>query len=368
MRGLPGMRVLFVQALALGVLVAGAAAFTSMQRTVTLVVDGQATELRTYARDVGETLDRSNVTVGERDVLIPARDEPLANGQQVVVRTARPLVLDLDDRGPQVIWTTATNVDEALASLGVRADTSYVSVSRSSLIPRDGLAVQVRTPRAVSVLVDGERRSLTTTASTFREVLAESKVKVGKSDLVSVRLDDRPQPGAVMTVTRVSGRISVKSDPVPFKTETRKDSDLLVGTRNVLRAGRPGVVEKKYQLRIINGKRGDVRLVEKRFKVKPVTQIVVVGTKPVPKAPRAVASLNWAGLAACESGGRPTAVSSTGKYHGLYQFSIPTWRAVGGSGLPSQAPAAEQTARAQKLFQIANWRTQWPVCGVRLFS
>jgi uncharacterized protein YabE (DUF348 family) len=365
---MPGVRTLLVQALALGILITGAAAFTSMQRTVTLVVDGEATELRTYARSVGETLDRAGVTVGERDVLIPERGQPLANGDEVIVRTARPLVLDLDDRGPQVIWTTAANVDEALASVGVRASASFVSVSRSSLIPRDGLAVQVRTPRPVTVLADGERQDLTTTASTFREVLAQSKVAVGKRDLVSVRLDDRPQPGDVVTVTRVSGRTTIKSDPVPFSTQTRKDSSKFVGTRIVERAGRPGVVEKKYELRIINGKRSGVRLVEKRFKAKPITQIVVIGTKPIPRAPRAVANLNWPGLAACESGGRPTAVSSTGKYHGLYQFSIPTWRAVGGSGLPSKASPSEQLARAQKLFQIANWRTQWPVCGVRLFS
>jgi uncharacterized protein YabE (DUF348 family) len=365
---MPGVRTLLVQALALAILITGAAAFTSMQRTVTLVVDGQPTELRTYARSVGETLDRAGVTVGERDVLIPERDQPLANGQQVVVRTSRPLLLDLDDRGQQMIWTTAATVDEALASLGVRADSSYVSVSRSSLIPRDGLALQVRTPRAVTVLADGKRQDLTTTASSFREVLTQAKVGVGKRDIVSMRLDDRPQPGAVVTVTRVSGRTLLQSEPVPFRTLTRKDSSKLVGSRVVERAGRPGIVEKRYEIRIINGKRAGTTLISKRFKADPVTQIVVVGTKPVPKAPRAVARLNWPALAACESGGRPNAVSSTGKYHGLYQFSIPTWRAVGGKGLPSKAPAAEQLARAQKLFQIANWKRQWPVCGVRLFS
>lgn len=368
MPGKSGVRTLLVQALALGLLITGAAAFTSMQRTVTLVVDGQPTELRTYARSVGETLDRAGVTVGERDVVIPERDEALADGEQVTVRTARPLVLDLDDRGPQMIWTTAASVDEALTSLGVRADTSFISVSRSSLIPRDGLAVQVRTPRAVTVLADGERQDLTTTAASFRDVLAQSKITVGKRDIVSVRLDDRPLPGAVVSVTRVSGRTKIQSDPVPFATQTRKDGSKLVGTRIIERAGRPGIVEKKYDIRIINGKRSSATLVSKRYKAKPITQIIVIGTKPIPRAPRAVASLNWPALAACESGGRPTAVSSTGKYHGLYQFSIPTWRAVGGAGLPSQAPAAEQLSRAQKLFQIANWKTQWPVCGVRLFS
>src|SRR5215212_3233512 len=55
-------------------------------------------------------------------------------------------------------------------------------------------------------------------------------------------------------------------------------------------------------------------------------------------------------IAACESGGDPTAVSSNGMYHGKYQFSVATWAAVGGSGLPSQAPEAEQDMRAAMLY------------------
>jgi hypothetical protein len=61
------------------------------------------------------------------------------------------------------------------------------------------------------------------------------------------------------------------------------------------------------------------------------------------------------------------AVSASGKYHGLYQFSLSTWAGVGGSGLPSQASAAEQTMRAQMLFDRSG-AGQWPHCGPRLFS
>src|SRR5699024_6781192 len=59
--------------------------------------------------------------------------------------------------------------------------------------------------------------------------------------------------------------------------------------------------------------------------------------------------LNWSALAACESGGNAGIVSANGMYHGLYQFDVQTWKSVGGSGLPSQASAAEQTKRAQIL-------------------
>jgi uncharacterized protein YabE (DUF348 family) len=361
-------RMLLVQVLALTVLVGAGAAYASLQRTTTIVVDGQARTVTAFGTTVADALADAGVVVQDRDLVVPAPDEPLAAGGTITVATARPLSLDLDGRGPQVVWTTATSVDEALASFGVRADSAYVSVSRSAAIPREGLALQVRTPQPVNVIADGEEQQLSTTAATFADVLSEAGVEVGRRDLVSVPLTEAPEAGATIAVTRVTGRTTVRSDPVAFRTEVRKDASRFTGTRITVREGRPGVVVKRYQVRFLDGRRAGVRLVDKKVTVKPVTRVVVVGTKPAPKVPRDVASLNWRALAACESSGRPTAVSPTGKYHGLYQFSIPTWRAVGGSGLPSQAPASEQTARAQKLFQIANWRTQWPVCGVRLFS
>ena len=67
-------------------------------------------------------------------------------------------------------------------------------------------------------------------------------------------------------------------------------------------------------------------------------------------------------IAQCESGGDPTAVSSNGMYHGKYQFAVETWAAMGGSGLPSQAPEAEQDMRAAMLYERSG-PGQWPVCG-----
>ena len=67
-------------------------------------------------------------------------------------------------------------------------------------------------------------------------------------------------------------------------------------------------------------------------------------------------------IAACESGGDPTAVSADGTYRGKYQFDRQTWAAVGGSGDPAAAPEAEQDRRAAILYARAG-SSPWPVCG-----
>ncbi len=67
-------------------------------------------------------------------------------------------------------------------------------------------------------------------------------------------------------------------------------------------------------------------------------------------------------IAACESGGDPTAVSADGTYRGKYQFDYGTWESVGGHGDPAAAPEAEQDYRAALLYSRSG-SSPWPVCG-----
>ena len=69
-----------------------------------------------------------------------------------------------------------------------------------------------------------------------------------------------------------------------------------------------------------------------------------------------------AAIAQCESGGDPKAVSANGLYFGKYQFSLSTWRSVGGRGNPVDASEAEQDRRAARLLRRDGTKP-WPVCG-----
>ena len=67
-------------------------------------------------------------------------------------------------------------------------------------------------------------------------------------------------------------------------------------------------------------------------------------------------------IAQCESGGNPSAVSADGTYRGKYQFDRDTWRAMGGSGDPADAPEAEQDRIAAALL-AQRGTAPWPVCA-----
>jgi peptidoglycan hydrolase CwlO-like protein len=70
-----------------------------------------------------------------------------------------------------------------------------------------------------------------------------------------------------------------------------------------------------------------------------------------------------AAIAACESGGNPSAVSPSGLFRGKYQFDPATWQRLGGQGAdPAAAPEAEQDRVAGILYGRQG-AAPWPVCG-----
>lgn len=72
----------------------------------------------------------------------------------------------------------------------------------------------------------------------------------------------------------------------------------------------------------------------------------------------------WDQIAKCESGGNWSINTGNGYYGGL-QFTLGSWKGVGGSGYPNQVSREEQIARAQILQSRQGWGA-WPACTARL--
>ncbi|MFN2615595.1 MAG: transglycosylase family protein [Thermoleophilaceae bacterium] len=68
-------------------------------------------------------------------------------------------------------------------------------------------------------------------------------------------------------------------------------------------------------------------------------------------------------IARCESGGDPRAISRSGRYRGRYQFSMATWRALGGRGDPARAAGRLQDRLALRLYRRRG-TAAWPHCAV----
>ncbi|MEV6536167.1 ubiquitin-like domain-containing protein [Streptomyces sp. NPDC051639] len=358
------LRRLLPQALVVAFLAGGTSAFVASDKAVELTVDGKPRTLHTFADDVSELLRGEGVRVGPHDVVAPAPGTPLTSGDEVAVHYGRPVHLTLDGHRRRV-WTTAATVDGALEQLGVRAEGAYLSASRSRPIGREGLALDVRTERTVTIMADGRARTIRTNAATVAEAVEEAGITLRDQDTTSVPSGSFPRDGQTVSVMRITGSREIREEAIPFEVTRTNDPSLFRGTEVVDRTGEPGTRRVLYLLRTVNGVKERPRRMGAEVVREPRTQVVRVGTKPRPDSVKGADHLNWSGLAACESGGRPAAVDASGNYGGLYQFDTHTWRSLGGSGRPQDAPATEQTMRAKKLY-VRRGATPWPHCGGRL--
>jgi len=69
---------------------------------------------------------------------------------------------------------------------------------------------------------------------------------------------------------------------------------------------------------------------------------------------------SWDRLAQCESGGNWHINTGNGYYGGL-QFSLASWRGVGGTGYPHEHSRETQIAMGKRLWQQGGWK-HWPAC------
>ena len=101
----------------------------------------------------------------------------------------------------------------------------------------------------------------------------------------------------------------------------------------------------------------------------PVTAGPAAPAVPAPApspAPASPGGVNWAAIAACESGGNWSASTGNGFYGGL-QFTEQTWLGYGGgryAPTASQATPAQQIAVARQVL-AGQGIGAWPVCGPR---
>ncbi|MDJ0380567.1 resuscitation-promoting factor [Streptomyces sp. G-G2] len=364
-RGTASWRRIVPQALVVAFLAGGTSAFVAADKAVRLTVDGEPRTLHTFADDVDELLRAEGLGVGPHDLVAPARAADLDDGDEIVVRYGRPLQLTLDGQRRQ-LWTTADTVEGALRQLGVRAEGAYLSAPRTAPVPRGGLTLNVRTERSVTFMADGRERTIRTNAATVQEALDQAGISLHAQDTTSVPPGSFPRDGQTVTVLRITGTREVREERIPYETEKVRDDALFAGTEVVERVGRPGARRVTYSLRSVNGVRQKPRRIAEETLREPVSQLVRVGTRPLPDSVAGADGLDWGALAHCESGGRASATDASGTYGGLYQFDVQTWQSLGGSGSPQAASGTEQTYRAKKLY-VQRGASPWPHCGRRLY-
>lgn len=361
--------------LVLGIAAAG---INAAHHDVTVSADGIEREVSGFYPTVADALLAGGIEVGEHDTTSHDPAEALRDGDIIEVVRAHPVSFHRDGR-VETLMIPATSLDEAYAFAtapdspdSAMKRTDAITVSRSAA--RSGLPLS-EGPRSVEVELDGEKSTVRVEGGeTVTQILA--RVDASPAPLDSLFLIPNGDVLSIRLVTETRG-LATETEEIPFGTEYQDDPELPQGEEEVRQEGVPGVRTLQHYRQIVGGEPRISALVADSVTTEPVIRIVARGTKaPEPVSTPSggtgtdVSSVQivdgdvWAALARCESGGDPTTNTGNG-YYGMYQFMLSTWQSVGGVGLPSEASAAEQTARAQILQQRSGWG-QWPACSAAL--
>ncbi len=360
-----------------GALVLGVSGVAVMDKSVALSVDGQESSARAFGGTVGDVLEKKGITLGEHDTVTPSVGTKIEDGQTIVVRYGRKLVVTIDGKEREY-WTTATTVGDAMRELGIRGEGARLSASRSQALGRDGLEMTMVTPKDVKLVVGGEKaKKVSTTELTVSEALKALEVRHDSNDLIKPGRSTKIKDGMTIRVDAITKASRTVNRTIPFQTVTKEDASLAAGTTKVEREGKAGTERVTLRVTTKNGKAVKTTEVKSTVTAKPVSKVVIKGTKPAPKpattsrtstrsssqsAPPKQSSsstsgsgLNlanaamWDRIAQCESTGRWNINTGNGYYGGL-QFDIRTWLSVGGADF---APRADLATRAEQIT-VAN--------------
>ncbi|TDD44442.1 resuscitation-promoting factor [Kribbella antibiotica] len=349
--------------------VGGSVAYATKSKTVSLSIDGQVQKVHTFGSTVSDALKAEKVQVGDHDVVAPAMDSKLQDGQEIAVQYGRQLTVNADGV-KKAFWTTADTVSEALADLGLRYDSSaFFSTSRSAPLGREGLDLVVKTPKTVSIVRQGKAVTSKLMVATVGEALTAAKIAWDKDDKIT------PAPATVLkTGVNTIGYVKVdlkqvtKTEKIAFGSDKTESATLLEGTKKVDAAGKNGSKTVTYLYTYLDGKLSATKVVTSKVLTEAVDEKVTVGTKEKPEAEDPPASGNagaWDRIAQCESGGNWASNTGNGYYGGL-QFGSSTWAAYGGRTYAPNAhlaSKAQQIAIAEKVRAARGSYADWPVCG-----
>ena len=340
--------------------------YAALSKSVTLSLDGQAQTVSAMGDTVGEVLESEGIELTDKDLVAPGLDETVADGTRISVQFGRPLELSVDGE-ERTYWVNSTDVASALGEIGRGFSTADLSASRDALISRSGIRLEITTPKTIKIKIGKQELEKTKVkALTVADVFDELGVKVSEHDEVKPALDTEISDGdkVVLTDIRIVTK-RVKNESIDFTVIERPDASAYEGDDETIRSGVDGVRDVTYKLTVRNGKVTATKVVTADVERKPVDAIVKVGTKEDVTENFAAGSSVWDSLAQCESGGN-WAINTGNGYYGGLQFSLGTWQAYGGTGLPSQASRETQIAIATKLRDASGGYGAWPGCSAKL--
>ena len=340
------------------------------KKDVTIDVNGQQMDLVTMSNSVEGALKQAGIKIGPDDLIVPSPSERLTRTESIKVRSAKSVAVVVDGQ-EKTIKSTALTVDELVSEIGSEIggvnEGDLLSKGRDTVIPADGMKLDITRPKVVSINDGGDVTYTQMAASNVGDLLRRRNINLNPEDVVTPSITSPVKAGMDVRIDRV--RTDQVRETVPFEAPAnyKDDATAFEGDEVVEEAGTPGSKEVKRSIRVVNGKEESNTVISEKevTPAKPAT--IKRGTKAKASAPSVANGSVWDSLAQCEAGGN-WAINTGNGFSGGLQFTPSTWLAYGGGQYAPQAHLAtreQQIAVASRVQAGQGWGA-WPACTAKL--
>jgi uncharacterized protein YabE (DUF348 family) len=247
-----------------------------------LVVESASRTAREILTQAGVNLDQPGVALV--DGIPTSLNTPIEQRGEIVLQY-RPsvnltILMDGDER---TITSSAPDLRTALWQAGIiLREGDRLSVSPDTALTAD-LTVEITSGKPLLISVDGATLTGYSASNTIGEALAENGVALQDLDYSQPALSDPLPEDGVIKVIRVTEELLMQQATIPYQTELLADDNLELGAREVVTEGAVGISADRVLVRYEDGEEvsrvneGSIVIAE------PVTRVVNYGSKIVDK-------------------------------------------------------------------------------------
>lgn len=258
---------------ATSIALAGSFAFTA-RKSVALNINGQTTQVTTYAMTATRLLEEQGVDIKTHDIVTTSSGDQLANHAVVTVQSAYQTTINID--GTSVpFWTVATSADQLLGffeenqnnatKITVDIDNVYNQLTGGLVINQSG---------PVTVIADGKSSVAPNGKLPATSILDSKGIVLNKEDRVSVEKDSDE---TILRVRRVTHGEETRTSVIPFSTQTIIDPNLAEGQADVRQQGVNGEKTQVYDVTYVDGVAESETLKSETVTSMAIDQIIAVG-------------------------------------------------------------------------------------------
>ncbi|MCJ7558817.1 MAG: ubiquitin-like domain-containing protein, partial [Gammaproteobacteria bacterium] len=257
----------------------------TLETEIIILVGGQET-LVSSAENLPETwLEEAGISLGKTDRVFVDGEEldpsqPVAYAAQHRVEIHRPVKITLNLDGEKRTFTsTALSVGEALSAADVDLRPEDRLDPQADTVLTADTTVTLLTSREVSIQVGAEILKVRASADTVGAVLAQAGISLQGLDKSQPAAEEPLPKDGKIRVVRVNEVTTLETESIPFDTIFEAQADMNIDTQKITQFGQYGLSASRTRIRYEDGEE-TARVVEtKQVLVEPVTQIEGFGTR-----------------------------------------------------------------------------------------